>query len=227
MRSISSKLLLTSFLLSGTTLLFAQSNKGFQTSVNMQIGSFWVPASNMKSAIEPPVQMLGLDYTHRLNSRWFVSAAFHAWYNIRKISKFIPYDGNGYYYDWPPFENFYKGLITNRHDYHFADLGVNYTVLDWNQHRLDAGGGPSYAWGKNNQIVGFYREPGYPDLLLSSEIVRANYFGGYIRGRYRYSLANHINAGVYGTLRFYKDLPSEYDFGLTIGYDLNFRVKSK
>lgn len=197
----------------------SQNRNLLHESIGLHIGTFAVPSASSAKEAFSPVKMIGLSFTHRLQSRWSISLSYYRWYNARQLWNFVPAHGNGFAEELPPFSEWKSGLVSNRFNYQFMDASVVCAPVCWGHHKVEIGIGPSFAWGKNMQIVSFLRYPGYPDAIIESEAVAANYWGGLFNLNYSYAFSKHLRAGVYAGLRIYSGLPAQQNYGLSLSYD--------
>jgi hypothetical protein len=206
-------------------LAFSQAQT-YQSRIQLTASNFYVPKGLQEKIFRPALRSVGIAYLHRLTPKIRVCVAYSAWYSWNKLSNFMPVDGNGYYEDVGPMDEWKKGDLRARYDYHFFEMSGNYAVNQSSVGELYVGIGASYATGKNTITESINNIPWAIDRIVESSKKKRSYFGALVQAGYDFFLfRKRITLGLSETVRYYPSLPLQYYTNLNIGYNFSLRKR--
>lgn len=196
----------------------------YTSRIQLTASNLYVPKGLQEKMIRPALRSVGIAYLHQLTPRIRVGVAYSAWYSWNKLSNFIPADGNGYYENVGPMDEWKKGDIRARYDYRFFELLGNYTINQSSVGELYAGIGASYTTGKNTITEGINNIPRVRDGIVESSEKKKSYFGALAQTGYDFFLfRKRITLGLSETVRYYPSLPLQYYTNFNVGYNFSLR----
>lgn len=199
----------------------AQQKGETNQSVQLQFGSYWIPAAKESRPFQPVLSVLRIKYNYRITEKLGLSLSYARWFDLNSLSSIAPaFVSNGYHESWPREDGWQKGDVYFRYNYQFVDLSISHVLFAHKAHIVSASLGGSRAWGKNTEILRYDKGNGSWNCEPFDfyEDVRADYWGGAGGVAYDYRISRHFSAGAFGNVRIYKGLHAQPEVGLNIAY---------
>lgn len=110
------------------------------------------------------------------------------------------------------------GTIDGRFKYQFIDLAVSYDLRPIKNVSVSFGIGPSYTWGTNSYITGYFYSSGIPDWVLWYDEKNEARLGGIAEIKCKYFFFDQrLCAGIHGKKRIYPNYYRQFEGGIGIG----------
>ncbi|MEO5673963.1 MAG: hypothetical protein ABIQ74_04900 [Chitinophagales bacterium] len=186
---------------------YFNNNFSFRTTVNI------LPADELR--VKSLFNEYTLEYSHSYN-KFRISTSFSWWNNSFLTGQFY---GASHKYISDTSE--WIGSLQNRWKYKFVDIDLFYRIVLNKKLILNVGVGPSFTWGVNSYVKGYYYSSGIPDYVMWFESKNENRIGGNMQIVAKYFLLNNrMDLQAIFKKSYYPDYFSQFETGLGIG--LNF-----
>ena len=110
------------------------------------------------------------------------------------------------------------GTIDGRFKYQFIDLKVSYEARLIQNISASIGIGPSYTWGINSYIAGYFYSSGIPDYVIWYDEKKDARWGGLLQLQAEYLFFNHrLSTGIMCKKRIYPNYYRQFEGGIRVG----------
>ncbi|MDI9320959.1 MAG: hypothetical protein QM530_10890 [Phycisphaerales bacterium] len=194
--------------------------------VQFNFGNFLVPKNEKKVFEIPLLRQFGISYSHEICPKFAIRATYNMWYDWHNFSSLKPILQRAGFYD--DYLSTKIGARERVFDHQMIEISGCYQNKFYKKHSIYGSIGISLTWGKYNELVSAYSEPGYLDWLLEYETKKSQHLGLVGELGYNYFIChNRINVGMSEAVRVYANLPAQLYLNLNVGYHFNWATRKK